>query len=215
MTPFRIEIPLLTPVILPAVCPSLDVLLAEGVRRYRQDWEHIPLIPLMWHESACVFMGSQAVFLEKSSFSVSSGQYTHSTNIRSLDLDLVKAPLKKIAITGGPTTPKFSTYNAVSAAAVVFYGVGDAHSVAKYLGYLGGIGVSRASGMGEWSHDDLMLHESPEYEPKALLRSVSRSFENPAELPYQPIKAHRRLIPWVDQDIPAYAPHRFLKEKRG
>jgi len=214
MMPFRIEIPLLAPVILPAVCPSLDTLLAEGVRRYRQDWQHIPLIPLEWCETAGVYLGSQAVFLEKPTFSLSSTQYTHTTNLRSLDLGRVKTPLKTIPVSGGPTTPKFSTYNAVSAAAVAFYGVGDVQLSIKYLGYLGGIGVSRASGMGEWSHNDLIVHESPEYEAKAMLRSVSRSFENSDELPYQPIKAHRRLLPWVDQETPAFAPHRVLKEKR-
>lgn len=214
LAPFRIEIPLLAPVILPAICPTLDVLLAEGARRRAQDWEATPVLPVQWDDQAGVFASSQAIFLDLPERSLSAGEYTHATNIKGLELDCISDPRKTIQTTGGPTAPKFTSYQAIRAAAVVFYGVGDAASVVRLLSYLGGIGVSRPSGMGEWSIEDLIIGVSEEYREKAMLRSVSRSHPCPDELPYTPIKTHRRLVPWAKEDVPAYAPSRLVKEKR-
>jgi hypothetical protein len=214
LAPFRIEIPLLAPVILPAICPTLDVLLAEGARRRAQDWEATPDLPLQWDDEAGVFVASQAIFLDLPERALSAGEYTHATNLKSLELDCISDPRKTIQTTGGPTAPKFTSYQAIKAAAVVFYGVGHAGSVVQLLSYLGGIGVSRPSGMGEWSIEDLIIGESEAYREKAMMRSVSRSHASPEALPYTPIKTHRRLVPWAEDDVAAYAPPRLLKEKR-
>lgn len=150
MRPFEIQIQLLSPIIMPRYPLSLDGLVYWALGDHVGHEQALATLRgLLAEESGC-YKASSMALVRTPWRDITGTSLTFPTCVQFADTDLFADCGKKVVVTGGgPFRRRMSSWDAYSAHAVMFHGVGDGKAVAELIaGSVFGLGRNWGRGAG-------------------------------------------------------------------